>query len=76
MSYLGAMIKGQWIGLSRLEIRLSLLPKLKGRIFINQGVGQKTIQLQASSQRNKKRRTYNKTLREDVMYVIVSIGVD
>ncbi|PKY51955.1 hypothetical protein RhiirA4_447639 [Rhizophagus irregularis] len=37
---------------------------------INQGVGQNAIQLQASSQRNKKKRTYNEALREDVMYGI------
>ncbi|PKC06519.1 hypothetical protein RhiirA5_501328 [Rhizophagus irregularis] len=43
---------------------------------INQGVGQNAIQLQASSQRNKKKRTYNEALREDVMYGIVSTGVD
>ncbi|GES95590.1 hypothetical protein GLOIN_2v1571020 [Rhizophagus clarus] len=43
---------------------------------INQGVGQNTIQLQASSQRNKKKRTYNEALREDVMYGIVSTGVN
>ena len=43
---------------------------------INQGVGQNAIQLQASSQRNKKKRTYNEALHEDVMYGIVSTGVD
>ncbi|RGB25122.1 hypothetical protein C1646_772166 [Rhizophagus diaphanus] len=43
---------------------------------INQGVGQNAIQLQASSQRNKKKRTFNEALREDVMYGIVSTGVD
>ncbi|POG69393.1 hypothetical protein GLOIN_2v1627204 [Rhizophagus irregularis DAOM 181602=DAOM 197198] len=43
---------------------------------INQGVGQNAIQLQASSHRNKKKRTYNEALREDVMYGIVSTGVD
>ncbi|RGB22979.1 hypothetical protein C1646_775198 [Rhizophagus diaphanus] len=43
---------------------------------INQGVGQNAIQLQASSRRNKKKRTYNEALREDVMYGIVSTGVD
>ncbi|GET01662.1 hypothetical protein GLOIN_2v1705536 [Rhizophagus clarus] len=43
---------------------------------INQGVGQNAIQLQASSQRNKKKRTYNEALREDVMYGMVSTGVD
>ena len=43
---------------------------------INQGVGQNAIQLQTSSQRNKKKRTYNEALREDVMYGIVSTGVD
>ncbi|POG74065.1 hypothetical protein GLOIN_2v1476529 [Rhizophagus irregularis DAOM 181602=DAOM 197198] len=49
-----------------LEIRLSLLPRLKERILsINQGVGQNAIQLQASSQRDKKK-----------MYGIVSTGVD
>uniref|UniRef100_U9SS12 Uncharacterized protein n=1 Tax=Rhizophagus irregularis (strain DAOM 181602 / DAOM 197198 / MUCL 43194) TaxID=747089 RepID=U9SS12_RHIID len=40
------------------------------------GVGQNAIQLQASSQRNKKKHTYNEALREDVMYGIVSTGVD
>ncbi|RIA80325.1 hypothetical protein C1645_838898 [Glomus cerebriforme] len=34
------------------------------------------IQLQALSQRNKKKRTYNEALREDVMYGIISTGVD
>ena len=43
---------------------------------INQGVGQNAIQLQASSQRNKKKHTYNEALREYVMYGIVSTGVD
>ena len=43
---------------------------------INQGVGQNAIQLQASSQRNKKKRTYNEALHEDVMYGIVSTAVD
>ncbi|PKK56149.1 hypothetical protein RhiirC2_800639, partial [Rhizophagus irregularis] len=43
---------------------------------INQGVGQNAIQLQASSQRNKKKRTYNEVLCEDVMYGIISTGVD
>ncbi|EXX64128.1 uncharacterized protein OCT59_013517 [Rhizophagus irregularis] len=43
---------------------------------INQGVGQNAIQLQASSQRNKKKRTFNEALREDIMYGIVSTGVD
>ena len=43
---------------------------------INQGVGQNAIQLQASSQRNKKKRTYNEALREDIMYGIVLTGVD
>ncbi|RIA93591.1 hypothetical protein C1645_735445 [Glomus cerebriforme] len=43
---------------------------------INQGVGQNAIQLQALSQRNKKKHTYNEALREDVMYGIVSTGVD
>ncbi|POG74064.1 hypothetical protein GLOIN_2v1771868 [Rhizophagus irregularis DAOM 181602=DAOM 197198] len=48
------------------KIRLSLLPRLKERILsINQGVGQNAIQLQASSQRDKKK-----------MYGIVSTGVD
>ena len=42
---------------------------------INQGVGQNAIQLQASSQHNKKKHTYNEALREDVMYGIVSTGV-
>ena len=42
---------------------------------INQGVGQNAIQLQASSQRNKKKRTYNEALCEDVMYGIVSTGL-
>ena len=35
---------------------------------INQGVGQNAIQLQVSSQHNKKKRTYNEALREDVWY--------
>ena len=43
---------------------------------INQGVGQNAIQLQASSQRNKKKRTFNEALREDVMYGIVLAGVE
>ena len=43
---------------------------------INQGVGQNAIQLQASSQRNKKKRTHDEALHEDVMYGIVSTGVD
>ena len=29
----GSHVKGQWIGLSRLEIRLLSLPRLKGRIL-------------------------------------------
>ncbi|PKY54019.1 hypothetical protein RhiirA4_447853 [Rhizophagus irregularis] len=43
---------------------------------INQGVGQNAIQLQASSKHNKKKRTFNEALREDIMYGIVSTGVD
>jgi hypothetical protein len=43
---------------------------------INQGVGQNAIQLQASSQRNKKKCTYNEALHKDVMYGIVLTGVD
>ncbi|KAF0416574.1 crinkler family protein [Gigaspora margarita] len=43
---------------------------------ITQGVSQNAIQLQASSQCNKKKCTYNKALHEDVIYSIVSTGVD
>ena len=43
---------------------------------INQGVGQNAIQLQALFQRNKKKRTYNEALREDVMYGIILTGVN
>lgn len=43
---------------------------------MNQGVSQNAIQLQASSQCNKKKRTYNEALHEDVMYGIVSTGVE
>src|SRR5690349_20843697 len=75
MSYLEAMVKDQLIGLSRLGIRLSLLPRLKGRILIR-GLVKMQSSYKASSQRNKKRRTFNEALREDVMYYIVSTGVD
>lgn len=43
---------------------------------INQDVSQNAIQLQVLSQRNKKKRTYNEALRENVMYDIVLIGVN
>jgi hypothetical protein len=69
MSYLEAMVKGQWI----VEDTIIVVTEAK-REDINQGVGQNAIQLQASSQRNEKKRTYNEALREDVMYGIVSTG--
>ena len=71
MSYLEAMVKGQWIELLRLEIRLLLLLRLKERI-LTRGL----VRMQSNYQRNKKKRTYNEALREDVMYGIVSTGVD
>lgn len=40
---------------------------------INQGVAQNTVQLQ---QRNRKKRSYEDALQEDVMFGIVSTGVD
>ncbi|RIA99584.1 hypothetical protein C1645_854100 [Glomus cerebriforme] len=43
---------------------------------INQDVDQNAIQLQVSSQHNKKKCIYNKALREDVMYDIILTGVD
>ena len=43
---------------------------------LNQGVGQNIVQLQASSQRNPKKRTYDSALREDVMFGIVTTGVE
>ena len=48
-----------------------LLLRLKGR-----EVSQNAIQLRASSQHDKKKRTYNEASRENVMYVIVSAWVD
>ena len=42
---------------------------------IDQGVGQNVIQLQASVQRNPKKRKYDSTLREDVMFGVVTTGV-
>ena len=48
-----------------------LLLRLKGR-----EVSQNAIQLRASSQHDKKKRTYNEASRENVMYVIVSACVD
>ena len=48
-----------------------LLLKLKGR-----EVNQNAIQLRASSQHDKKKRTYNEASRENVLYVIVSAWVD
>jgi len=48
-----------------------LLLRLKGR-----EVSQNAIQLRASSQHDKKKRTYNEASRENVLYVIVSAWVD
>ncbi|GES94969.1 hypothetical protein GLOIN_2v1572084 [Rhizophagus clarus] len=44
--------------------------------YKKRGVGQNAIPLQASSHHNKKKRTYNEALRKDVMYGIVSTGVN
>jgi hypothetical protein len=43
---------------------------------LDQGVGQNVIQLQASTQRNLKKRTYDSALREDAMFGIITTGVD
>lgn len=43
---------------------------------LDQGVGQNLIQLQASSQCNVKKRSYDSALREEIMFGIVTTGIE